>query len=175
MLQAVLSRLQPGFAAPILIVQHISLGFADGLVQWLARSSGYPVQVAAPGDFPQPGTAYVAPDGAQMTLRSDGHIALAADPLEYGFRPSVAALFRSVAAHHARRAVGVLLTGMGQDGARELRLLREAGALTIVQDSASAAVNGMPGEALRLGAAMHVLPPEGIAAMLNRLLQTRGV
>jgi two-component system, chemotaxis family, protein-glutamate methylesterase/glutaminase len=173
-LQAILSRLRPGFGVPIVIVQHISLGFADGLVQWLQRSSRYDVRVAADGDIVQPGVAYVAPDDAQTTVHGSGRIVLSRAAAENGFRPSVASLFRSVAEQYGRRAVGVLLTGMGQDGARELKAMRDAGALTIVQDADSAAINGMPGEAVRLGAAMHVLSPEGIAALLNGLLQSEG-
>lgn len=173
-LQAILSRLRPGFGAPIVIVQHISLGFAHGLAQWLERSSRYDVRVAADGDCMQPGVAYVAPDDAQTTVHASGHIVLSRAAAENGFRPSVASLFRSVAEQYGRRAVGVLLTGMGQDGAKELKAMRDAGALTIVQDAESAAINGMPGEAVRLGAAMHVLSPEGIAATLNRLLEPQG-
>ncbi|WP_280156194.1 chemotaxis-specific protein-glutamate methyltransferase CheB [Piscinibacter sp. XHJ-5] len=173
-LQAILSRLRPGFRAPIVIVQHISLGFADGLVQWLTRSSGYEVRVAADGDALRPGVAYVAPDEAQTTVHGSGHIVLTHAPAENGFRPSVATLFRSAAEQYGGRAVGILLTGMGHDGARELKALRDAGALTMVQDSESAAIYGMPGEAVRLGAAMHVLSPEAIAATLNRLVEAEG-
>jgi two-component system chemotaxis response regulator CheB len=169
-LQAILSRLRPDFATPIVIVQHISLGFAEGFVQWLAHSTGYHVRVAVHGERLQPATAYVAPDGAQLKLRAVGYIELADEPHENGFRPSVAALFRSVARHYGRHAAGVLLTGMGQDGAKELKAMRQAGALTLVQDSSSAVIYGMPGEAVRLGAAAHVLPPETIAATLNRLV-----
>lgn len=169
-LQAILSRLRPDFGAPVVIVQHISLGFAEGFVQWLAHSTGFRVRVAAHGDRMQPGTAYIAPDGAQLKLRDMAHLQLADEPHENGFRPSVAALFRSVAHHFGRHAVGVLLTGMGHDGAKELKAMREVGALTLVQDMGSAVIYGMPGEAVRLGAAAHVLSPETIAAALNRLV-----
>ncbi|HEX6707320.1 MAG TPA: chemotaxis-specific protein-glutamate methyltransferase CheB [Albitalea sp.] len=172
-LQVILSQLRPGFGAPVLIVQHISTGFAEGMGQWLAESTGFPVRVARHGECPQAGQAYVAPDDAQMKVQADGLIALVDEPADYGYRPSVGVLFRSVAEHHAQRAVGVLLTGMGQDGAAELKVLRDAGALTIVQDSESAAIYGMPGEALRLNAATHVLSPPDIAAALNRLLERR--
>jgi two-component system chemotaxis response regulator CheB len=106
-----------------------------------------------------------------MRVRASGHVVLADEPPQDGFRPSVGVLFASVAAHYGRRAAGVLLTGMGVDGARELKALRDAGGLTLVQDRESAAVHGMPGEAQRLGAAMQVLGPESIAATLNRLDQ----
>lgn len=170
-LQAILSRLKRGFDAPIVIVQHISLGFADGFVQWLAHSSGYPVTVATHGVAMQPGIAYVAPDGAQLQVVGPGRrVELSDGPLEHGFRPSVSSLFRSVAQSIGPHAAGVLLTGMGLDGAAELKRMREAGALTLVQDRASAVIYGMPGEAVRLDAATHVLSPEAIAATLNRLV-----
>ncbi|HUG24031.1 chemotaxis-specific protein-glutamate methyltransferase CheB [Piscinibacter sp.] len=169
-LQAILSRLRPDFGVPVVIVQHISLGFAEGFVQWLAHSTGFRVRVAAHGDRMQPGIAYVAPDGAQLKLRDMAHLQLVNEPHENGFRPSVAALFRSVAHHFGRHAVGVLLTGMGNDGAKELKAMREVGALTLVQDMDSAVIYGMPGEAVRLGAATHVLSPATIAVALNRLV-----
>ena len=172
-LQSLLARLRPGFGAPLVIVQHISTGFADGLAQWLTRSAGFPVQVAADGDRLRRGAAYVAPDGLHTTVQADGRVALSEAPPEHGFRPAVSCLFRSAAEHYGAAAAGVLLTGMGQDGAQELKLMREAGALTIVQDRASAVINGMPGEALRLGGAMHALAPPEIADALNALVPAR--
>ncbi|MFL6663360.1 MAG: chemotaxis-specific protein-glutamate methyltransferase CheB [Rhizobacter sp.] len=169
-LQAILSRLAPAFPAPVLVVQHISSGFASGLAQWLAEGSGRPVCVAAHGDVPQAGMVYVAPDGAHLQWRGDGRVELVDAPPSRGFRPSIDALFESLARHAGRRAAGILLTGMGVDGAAGLKAMRSAGALTIVQDRESAVIHGMPAEALRVGAAMHVLPPEGIADMLGRVV-----
>jgi len=167
-LQEILSQLRPALRAPIVIVQHISIGFAPGMAQWLAQTTGYEVRVAQPSECMQPGVAYVAPDGMQLRVRSSGHIALTEEPPEHGFRPSVSCLFRSAAAEYGAHAVGVLLTGMGRDGASALNTLRQAGALTLVQDSATAVINGMPGEAVRLGAATHVLAPQHIASTLQR-------
>ncbi|HJV59404.1 MAG TPA: chemotaxis-specific protein-glutamate methyltransferase CheB [Albitalea sp.] len=169
-LQALLSALRRDFPIPVVIVQHISAGFAEGLAQWLGGVSGYPVRVAAHADCMQPGMAYVAPDGVHTTVQADLGIALSHAPPENGYRPAVACLFRSVAEQFGARAAGLLLTGMGHDGARELKAMHDAGALTMVQDSASAAVYGMPGEALRLGAADHVLAPQAMAAALNPLV-----
>jgi len=170
-LQTILSRLRPALKVPIVIVQHISIGFAEGMAQWLGQTSGHVVRVAANGEPMQPGIAYVAPDSVQMGVRAGGLIALTREPPENGFCPSVSHLFRSVAAEYGAHAVGVLLTGMGRDGAEELKAMRQAGALTLVQDSRSAVINGMPGEAVKLGAAAHVLPPESIAATLQRLVR----
>ncbi len=169
-LQAILSRLAPGIGAPIAIVQHISSGFSDGFAQWLAQASNHAVRVAAHGDTLQPGVAYVAPAGLQFTVQADCRAALVDAPPEHGFKPSVSCLFRSVAEQFGPQAIGVLLTGMGRDGAQELDAMRRAGALTIAQDKASAVVHGMPGEAVKLGAAVHVMAPETIALTLNRLL-----
>lgn len=171
-LQAFFSALRPGFGAPVVIVQHISLGFSDGLVQWLSRASGYPIRVAAHDERLEAGMAYLAPDGVHMQVKAEGRVVLSHDPPVNGFRPAVAALFTSVAHEYGPRAAGLLLTGMGKDGAKELGAMRQAGALTMVQDRDSAVIYGMPGEAVRLGAAMHMLAPQDMAAALNRLVPT---
>ena len=88
-----------------------------------------------------------------------------------GHRPSVGCLFASVAEHLGRHAIGILLTGMGRDGAVELKLLKDAGGITIAQDEASSVVHGMPGEAIRRGGASYVMSPEEIAAALPGLVQ----
>jgi two-component system chemotaxis response regulator CheB len=170
-LQEILSRLPQDLPVPLLIVQHISLGFAEGFAEWLAKSTGHAVRVAVHGEPALPGVAYVAPNGAQMRLLANRHIDLADAPAEHGLKPSVSYLFRSLAATFGSATIGVLLTGMGRDGARELKMLRDTGAVTIAQDSATSIVFGMPGEAVKLGAAMYVLPPDAIAATLNRLVQ----
>jgi len=177
-LQAFLSALHPRVLPPVAIVQHISHGFSEGLVQWLTRVCAYPVKLAAHGDCLERGMAYVAPDGAHMQVQGEvqgqvqtrGRIVLTDAPPVNGFRPAVATLFASVAREYGRRAAGLLMTGMGRDGADELALMRQAGALTMAQDRASSVIFGMPGEAVRLGAAMHVLPPQDMAVTLNRLL-----
>jgi two-component system chemotaxis response regulator CheB len=152
--------------AAVLIVQHMSEGFVEGFAAWLAVRTGMPVQTARDGIRIEPGHGYVAPDGAQMGINSSGRIVLAADPEDDGFRPSGSYLLRTVARAYGPRAMGVLLTGMGRDGAAGLLDLRRAGGLTAVQDEETSVVFGMPGEAVRLGAAAHVLPPEGIARLI---------
>ncbi len=168
-LQTILAGLPRNFPVPVLIVQHIAAGFTQGLVDWLAQSSSLPVHVPAHGQAVLPGAAYVAPDGLHMAVGADGRIQLRSDEPENGLRPSVACLFRSVAKAYGRCAVGVLLTGMGKDGAAELKAMREQGAVTIAQDRDTAVVHGMPGEAIRLGAATYVLPPEEIRLVLTSL------
>jgi two-component system chemotaxis response regulator CheB len=168
-LQTILAGLPEDFAVPILIVQHIAAGFTAGLVEWLAQSSKLPVHLPTHGQLILPGHAYVAPDGLQMAITANGRIHLSSDEPENCLRPSVSYLFRSVAKAYGRSAVGVLLTGMGKDGAWELKLMKEQGALTIAQDQGSSVVHGMPGEAIRLGGASYVLPPEKIHLTLASL------
>jgi two-component system, chemotaxis family, protein-glutamate methylesterase/glutaminase len=154
---------------PILLVQHISAAFTAGFAGWLDATTPFTVTVARAGERAAPGTVYVAPAGQQMGIAISGRIVLEPGDAGEAFRPSASHLFRSVARAYGFTAVGVLLTGMGRDGADGLLRMREAGALTIAQDEASSAVFGMPGEAVRLGAAAHVLPPERIAATIRRL------
>jgi two-component system chemotaxis response regulator CheB len=138
-------------------------------VEWLAQSSQLPVHLPAHGQLVLPGNVYVAPDGLQMAMSEDGRIQLRSDEPENGLRPSVSYLFRSVEKIFGSSAVGVLLTGMGKDGAWELNLMREAGAITIAQDRDTSVVHGMPGEAIRLGGASYVLSPEKIRTALASL------
>ncbi len=170
-LHAVLSGLPRDFPAPVVIVQHIAVGFLQGLVEWLAGSCALPVHIAKHGEALQPGRVYLAPDGFQMGVRHGGIIALIQDAAEHSHCPSVSYLFRTVAEVYGRNAVGVLLTGMGKDGAEELKLMKDRGAVTIAQDERTSIVHGMPGEAIRLEAAGHVLPPERIAAALTVLVK----
>jgi two-component system chemotaxis response regulator CheB len=168
-LQTIFSRLPKMFPVPLLVVQHMTPGFTGGFVEWLAESSGFPAQVAAAGESLLPGHAYVAPDDFHMGVNRDHRIVLTKDKRENGMRPAASCLFRSVEAVFGQNAVGVLLTGMGVDGAEELKKLREAGAVTIAQDEETSVVHGMPGQAIKIGAATHILSPESIAKMLGTL------
>ncbi len=137
------------------------------------QTTGIPVHVASHGSIPLAGHAYLAPDDFHMGLGAGGRILLAVGEPENGLRPAVSYLFRSLAEVHGRDAVGVLLTGMGRDGAAELKLMRDSGAVTIAQDRESSVVHGMPGAAIELGAAMHILPADKIAAICHHCqLQT---
>ncbi|OGA95944.1 MAG: chemotaxis response regulator protein-glutamate methylesterase [Betaproteobacteria bacterium RIFCSPLOWO2_12_FULL_66_14] len=173
-LQTILAALPKDFPAPLVIVQHMAAGFVRGFVEWLAQSSSLPVHLAAHGERILPGHVYVAPDEHQMKVERGGKIALTKDEPENGLRPSVSYLFRSVAEVYGADSVAGLLTGMGRDGAEELRRLKEKGAVTIAQDKDSSVVHGMPGEAIKLDAAMLVLPPEKIAPVLANLANHGG-
>lgn len=169
-LRTILSGLPKDFSVPLLIVQHMAAGFIRGFADWLAQDSRLPIHVAANGEHTLPGHVYLAPDDFQMTVGMGGRIILTKDEPEYGLRPSVSCLFRSVKEVYGQNAVGVLLTGMGKDGAEELRLMKEKGAITIAQDEESSVVHGMPGEAISLGAVNYVLSPERIVAALGSWL-----
>ncbi len=170
-IQKILSGLPRDFPLPVLVVQHMAAGFVQGFVEWLSQSSSLPVHMAMNGSRILPGNVYLAPEGVQMKVEANGRLACTGDDPENGLRPSVSCLFRSVAAVFGKDVVAVLLTGMGKDGAEEMRLLKERGALTIAQDEETSAVFGMPGEAVRLNAATYVLPPERIAETLTRLVK----
>jgi two-component system chemotaxis response regulator CheB len=165
-LQTLLTGLAPGFPWPVLLVQHIASGFAAGLADWLTKTTGKPVRLAVDNEVAEPGRVYLAPENRHMGLTPQGRLRMSDTAPEYHIRPSVGYLFRSIAAT-GFRAAGVLLTGMGRDGAAELGLIRNRGGLTIAQDEASSVVFGMPGEAVRLGAAEHVLSPAQIIRLLN--------
>ena len=170
---AILSGLPKDFRAPLLIVQHIAPGFVQGFANWLTNSCRFPVLIAAQHEFPLPGHAYIAPDDVHMGVDAGGRIVLVKSAPENGLRPAVSYLFRSVAQVFGKDLVGVLLTGMGKDGAYELKMMKEKCAITVVQDKESCVVYGMPGEAVNLNAATYVLSPPKIAELLAELLKVK--
>jgi two-component system, chemotaxis family, protein-glutamate methylesterase/glutaminase len=153
--------------ATFLIVQHMSEGFIAGFASWLTTRTGIPVEVAKDGTPTRAGHGYIAPDGMHMGINADGRIVLSSDPDDDGFRPSGNYLLRSVARAFGARAMGVLLTGMGRDGAAGLLELQKAGGVTVAQNEETSVVFGMPGEAVRLGAVAHVLAPDEIARFIT--------
>lgn len=174
-LKDILKVLPSGYPVPILVVQHISPGFLGGMLEWMQRDCAVRLRVGTHGEAVVPGTVYFAPDGTHMAIDASGTLRLTHEAPEHGVKPSVSVLFRSVAAAYGSAAVAVLLTGMGKDGAQELLTLYQKGALTIAQDEASCAVFGMPGEAVRLGAARCVLSPEVIGRVLVEVTAQGGI
>jgi two-component system chemotaxis response regulator CheB len=172
-IEAILSGLPKDFCAPLLIVQHIAPGFVQGFADWLANSCRFPVRIATQHEFPLPGHAYIAPDGVHMGVAASERIVFEGSEPENGLRPAVSYLFRSVADIFGKNIVGVLLTGMGKDGAYELKMMKEKGAITIAQNEESCVVYGMPGEAVNLNAATYVLSPPKIAELLAGLLKAK--
>jgi two-component system, chemotaxis family, protein-glutamate methylesterase/glutaminase len=153
--------------AAVLVVQHIQAEFLDGFVAWMRRESALPLEVAADGMPIEAATVYVAPPGVHLKLARGRRLLLDPEPATT-HRPSADELFRSVARHAGRRAVGVVLTGMGEDGARGLLSIREGGGSTIAQDRGSSLVYGMPAAALKLDACQRVVALDDIAAAVRR-------
>jgi two-component system chemotaxis response regulator CheB len=170
-IRVVLETMPPD-APPIVITQHIPAAFSGPFAQRMDHCSAMRVCEARDGQPIQPGHAYIAPGGQHLLVMWDGakHVCRLHDgPQVNRHKPSVDVLFRSMAASVGAATIGVLLTGMGDDGARGLLELREAHAPTIVQDEASSVVWGMPGAAWKMGAATEMLPLEQITARLLAL------
>ncbi len=167
-IQEMFLQLRKPLPFAVLLVQHMSEGFVQGFADWLASSCAMQVRVACRGDVPVPGLVLVAPQGCHMRLSKGHRVELNHAPPEHGQRPAVSVLFRSLFEHEPSSIVAVLLSGMGQDGAQELKVLRERGCLTIVQAPHTCVVDGMPRAALALGAAKFSLKPAEIGASLNR-------
>jgi two-component system chemotaxis response regulator CheB len=168
--QTILRGLVGDFHLPVLIVQHMANGFMQGFSEWLTNTTAFPTSVALDGERLLPGHAYVAPERFHMGINTERRIIYVAGDPENGALPSVSYLFRSVTQVCGNRAVGVLLSGMGKDGAKELKMMKDQGAVTIAQDEKSSVVWGMPGEAVRIGGACKVLPSGQIAPALISLL-----
>jgi two-component system, chemotaxis family, protein-glutamate methylesterase/glutaminase len=167
---AVLSGLPEAFPLPILLVLHVSDSFGPAIVSWLSGVTGLPVRLA---DHGEPlsmlgGQVIMAPPGLHLAV-SHGLLRLNRDPERHSCRPSVDVLFESLAEDFGPRVAACLLTGMGKDGASGLLKVHNSGGTTIAQDEATSVVFGMPGEAVRLGAAQHVLPVAQIGPLLGRL------
>jgi len=174
---SILGCLPDDFPVPILGVQHISNGFTDSFVRWLRDVTPLAVEYAVSGEKPQPGHVYFAPEDQHLLMDAGGRLrcaleansALVDSTGTVEHRPSVDVLFSSLARYGRSAAVGVLLSGMGVDGAQGLAEIQSAGGLTVAQDEATSVVFGMPGEAIRLGVAQHILPIESIGPFLSRI------
>jgi two-component system chemotaxis response regulator CheB len=152
---------------PILITQHIARGFVNGMVRWLDEAAPLKVKLAEHGASLQPSTVYVAGDDRHLTVLPDRTIALTEDPPSDGHRPSATVLFRSVAQAFGPKALAVVLTGMGRDGADGLDAVHRAGGLVFAQDEPSSAVFGMPKAAIDAGLTDLVLSLDAIADQLT--------
>jgi two-component system response regulator WspF len=164
-----LKQLPQGFPAAVVLVQHVDETFAAGMAQWLASESTLPVRLARKGDVPQPGTVLLAGSNDHLVLQSNGELTYCAEPSAHIYRPSIDVFFDSVVANWAGDSIGVLLTGMGRDGAQGLLSMRRRGFMTIAQDQASCAVYGMPKAAAQIDAAVEILPLADIGRRLVAL------
>jgi two-component system response regulator WspF len=174
-LAAILRQLPTDFPAAVVIVQHLEERFAQQMAEWLGRDADLPVRVAKEGDRLEVGAVLLAGTGDHLTLKAAQRLGYTAEPIQYVYRPSVDVFFESVSRLWRGDAIGVLLTGMGRDGALGLKSLRNRGHYTIAQDEATSAVYGMPRAAQKLDAAVDVLPAEHIGAKLVDLLMSRSV
>lgn len=162
----------PTLEVPMVVVQHITPGFTAGLVRWLSGSIPLEVRIARQGERLQPGTVYFAPEGTQSRVVAiAGALRLheSEDPPNNGFRPSADVLFQSVAAALPRRALGIIMTGMGSDGAEGLLQMRRAGCPTLAQERDSCVVYGMPAVAEQLGAVERFANPVQMAEEIGRI------
>lgn len=169
-IQQILLGLSPTFGAGVIVVQHIAEGFSTGMVEWLADTCPLPVRLASEGSPLIRGEVLVAPACHDLLLQRDGRMHLSSQPLLLQ-RPSIDITMQSVADIAGPQALGILLTGMGRDGALGMQSIRRAGGYTIAQNEASCTIFGMPRAAIELGAVDAVLPPDRIIETMHRWAQ----
>jgi two-component system chemotaxis response regulator CheB len=174
-LERVFSGLSADLPAAYLVVQHLPAGFTASFAKRLGKIAGFPVSEGRPGVAIEPGHGYVAPHGSHMIIRGERgkrtSLALRDAPPIHGVKPSADPLFESAADAFGDRVTGVVLTGMGQDGASGMVAIRDAGGRTVVQDEDTSVVWGMPGAAVRQGAAQAIVPIDRVAVEIRRTLR----
>lgn len=167
-LNALLSALPATFPLPVVIAQHISDGFAAGLASWLDGGCALTVRLAGGGEVLRAGEVWLSPSEASLRIEPDGRLGLRARQTDEYYHPNCDVLLGSAAEVFGRRAIGLIMTGMGHDGAAGLAQIRKAGGGTFAQDEASSVVFGMNRVAIEQGAAEQVLPLDALAARLCR-------
>ena len=172
-LATILGALPADFAAAVVVIQHIDQHVAPGMAAWLTDRCALPVRLAAEGDRPAAGTILLAGTNDHLVLKTSTSVGYTEEPRANVYRPSVDVFFQSVARMWRGPVVGVILTGMGRDGAIGLKALRDLGYYTIAQDEATSAVYGMPKAATSLGASVDVLPATAIAPRLVELFNPK--
>ncbi|MEH2059694.1 MAG: chemotaxis response regulator protein-glutamate methylesterase [Nostoc sp.] len=163
-LTTILSQFPQDFRAAVVIVQHIDAQFVQGFAAWLNEQIPLPVQLAIADAIPQPGKILVADTNDHLVMRPNLTLRYDKQPLNFSSYRSIDVFFTSVAKNWPGKGIGVLLTGMGRDGAQGLKRLRQEGWQTIAQDRKTCVVYGMPKVAVELGSAVEVLPVEAIAS-----------
>lgn len=169
-LAAILSGLPQDFSAAIVIIQHIDEKFIPQMAKWLEQQSALPVRLAVEGDPPRAGVVLIAGRSDHLTFKTASSMGYSHQPSDYVYRPSVDVFFKSICKLWSGKAIGILLTGMGRDGALGLQAMRQKGHYTITQDQKSCAVYGMPKAAASLGAAVDILPLDKISPRLINIL-----
>ena len=168
-IEALLSSLPSTYALGIVVIQHMTDGFTTSMLRWLQERCAMQIKVAEEGDAIIPRRVLFTPESSHLVAVIGGRVHLTDSEPVNGHRPSIDVTFQSVAKVYGARCAGVLLTGMGSDGAQGLLAIRQAGGVTIAQDEATSAIFGMPRAAIELKAAQQVLPPEKIIRSLNAL------
>ncbi len=165
-LKTILSILPRDYPVPVLVTQHIARGFLEGMLYWLGKNINIEAKIGKTGDRLRPGSVFFAPETEYLEITPDMRLRIVPhQPGNQPFRP-ITRMFSSMARCLGKKCTGVLLTGMGDDGAVGLLRLKEAGAVTIAQDRESCVVFGMPKEAIQMGAAQYVLSPKEIGDFL---------
>lgn len=172
-LSKIFSTWTPTGDTAVVIVQHIDMDFTDSLAKWLEDQVAFPIEIAEEGNYLAPGRILLAKTNDHLMLDAHHRFCYSVHPREYPYRPSVDVFFSCVARHWRKPAVGVLLTGMGRDGAKGLLDMRRAGKLTIAQDRHTCTVYGMPRAAAELDAADLILPLESIGSTLSRHISSK--
>jgi two-component system, chemotaxis family, protein-glutamate methylesterase/glutaminase len=169
LLKKLLLELPPSFPFALLLVQHISHAFAQAFVEWLGEGCDFPVRTAREGEKLAPGTVLCAPPDYHLDIDKTGRVRLSDEASVDGHRPSGSVLLSSLAKRYGPKAVGIVLTGMGEDGARGLLELSQAGGVTAAQSSVTCAVYGMPAAAFALGSAQRTVDGEGLSSFLAQI------
>ncbi len=172
-LAQILSPLPKDFPIPILVVQHVTNGFTAGLADWLNEQTKLEVAMAEHGDVPKPGLVLLPPDDYHMQVNKNGAIELSKAPPYKGLRPSANYLFNTMARFYGMGSLGIILTGMGDDGAEGMESMFKAGAVTIAQNEESCIVYGMPAEAVKRKSIKQVLTPDQISQYLMNMVAQR--
>ena len=171
--QELLGSLPNTFPLPILCVQHISEGFLEGFLAWLQTVCSLKVMIAQHKEKPQPGVIYFPPENCHLSLDNQKRFDCSLSPPVDNHCPSVTVLLESIARVYGKNSLGILLTGMGKDGARGLLKMAQADALTIAQDESTSVVFGMPQEAIKLGAVQLILPIEKISSYVLKSIKNQ--
>ncbi len=165
-LETILDSLPGNFPLPVICIQHISEGFLQGLIDWLSSKCRLKIEIAKTGAFPRPGTIYFPPEDTHLKIDGSGKFIITSEPHFDGHRPSITVTMKSAAGYYKNSALGVLLTGMGKDGAEGLLSIKKASGITIAQNEESSIIFGMPKHAIELGAAVYIVPLNDIGPMI---------
>ncbi|WP_114416598.1 chemotaxis-specific protein-glutamate methyltransferase CheB [Marinospirillum perlucidum] len=170
-LTRILPLLDKSFPAPILLAQHMSDGFVEGMVQWLSSLCQLRVKVAEDGELLKPGCVYVSPSESHLTVTANHRVALRPRVEGEIYRPSCDHLLCSLAEVYGRDAVGIILTGMGRDGAVGMQAIRDAGGIGLAQDEATSLIYGMNQEAVKLGGVHREFPVTALGEEMQKILE----